>query len=249
MSNVKDTNPKDAIGIRKFAFSVLPLRVMAGVTLAFVEGALKYGRHNYRIAGVRASVYFDATIRHLFRYWEGEDLDPEAPAGARLHHIDKAIASLVVLRDAMLNGMLTDDRPPRIKEWATDLNERTAALLDAFPNPVAPYTIDDSPEPFEISDAMDTLRAADQGREAAEAIDVLLDLQIRAARGDKNAEARIPAARDVLLGMTAGVYPSDAERIDRIAGETVAEELGTEEPEVNPELVARRPEDQCGGNE
>ncbi|SVD92517.1 uncharacterized protein METZ01_LOCUS445371, partial [marine metagenome] len=30
-----------------------------------MEGAIKYGRHNYRIAGVRASVYIDATIGHL----------------------------------------------------------------------------------------------------------------------------------------------------------------------------------------
>ena len=74
-----------------------------------MEGAMKYGRHNYRVAGVRASVYLDATIGHLSDYWEGQDIDPDS----NLHHITKAIASLYVLRDAQLQNMCEDDRPPK----------------------------------------------------------------------------------------------------------------------------------------
>ena len=63
--NTKDTNPKDAIGVKKLAYSMLPWRALTGVALAMQEGALKYRRHNYRVAGVRASVYFDACLRHV----------------------------------------------------------------------------------------------------------------------------------------------------------------------------------------
>lgn len=105
----KQTNPKDIIGSRKLPFSVLPWRVLCGVALAMLEGAAKYGRHNYRAAGVRASVYFDACVgRHLTSWWEGEDIDPDSGR----HHIDKAIAGLMVLRDSQLQGNFNDDRPP-----------------------------------------------------------------------------------------------------------------------------------------
>jgi hypothetical protein len=136
----KDSNPKDALGIRKVPiFSVVSLRVLSRVALGMLEGALKYGRHNYRVIGVRASVYVDAASRHLGQFWEGEDIDKESKAG--LHHIDKAIASLFVLRDAMLMDKWIDDRPPaNATDWMAEANLIAGALVDAFPNPVAPYT-------------------------------------------------------------------------------------------------------------
>ena len=106
----KETNPKDRIGTKKPRFySGLPANVTKEVSIAMMEGAMKYGRHNYRIAGIRASVYVDATIGHLLDYWEGQDIDPDS----NLHHITKAIASLYVLRDAQMMNMCEDDRPPK----------------------------------------------------------------------------------------------------------------------------------------
>jgi len=110
--NVKDTNPKDAVGTKKVPVSVLPMPVLGEVGLALLEGARKYGRHNYRVAGVRGSVYIDACFRHLASWWEGEDVDPDSG----LSHITKAIAGLVVLRDSMLMENWKDDRPPKIKD-------------------------------------------------------------------------------------------------------------------------------------
>lgn len=137
---VKDTNPKDAIGIRKAPMSTVPAAVLAEVGVAMLEGASKYGRHNYRVAGVRGSVYYDATMRHLMSWWEGEDTDPDSG----MSHITKAITSLVVLRDAMLQGMCTDDRPPRAIEFYTRLNTLAAEVLarhaDKSPRH---YTIED----------------------------------------------------------------------------------------------------------
>ena len=106
----KDTNPKDAVGIKKpRLYSNLPANVSKEVSVGMMEGARKYGRHNYRVAGVRASVYYDAAIDHLNAYWEGETIDPDSG----LHHVTKAIACLYVLRDAQMNDLCEDDRPPK----------------------------------------------------------------------------------------------------------------------------------------
>lgn len=133
----KDTNPKDAVGVKKAILSTVSVPVILELGLAMLEGALKYGRHNYRVSGVRASVYYDACMRHMGAWWEGEDTDPDSG----LNHVTKAIASLTVLRDAMINDCWVDDRPPRAPEgWLTELNAKAAALIEKYPDPVAAYT-------------------------------------------------------------------------------------------------------------
>lgn len=127
----KPSNPKDAVGIKRVPFSTVPSVPVAEVGLAMLEGALKYGRHNYRAVGVRSSVYYDAAMRHLTRWWEGEDIDPDSG----LPHIVKCLASLIVLRDAQITRKLTDDRPPALAEWATALNEQAAKLIEMYPEP------------------------------------------------------------------------------------------------------------------
>lgn len=126
----KETNPKDAVGIKKIPMSVVSGPVLGEIGLGMLEGAAKYGRHNYRAVGVRASVYYDATMRHLMSWWEGEDYDPDSTA--RLSHISKAITSLVVLRDAMIQDKLEDDRPPPTKDqsWLQHLNEEAAKIVE-----------------------------------------------------------------------------------------------------------------------
>lgn len=136
----KPTNPKDVCGIRKAPMSTVSAAVMAEVGVAMLEGAAKYGRHNYRAVGVRASVYYDATMRHMMDWWEGVDIDPDSG----MHHITKAITSLIVLRDAMIQGMLTDDRPPSSVEFYPSLNRLAGEILDRHSdkNPKH-YTIED----------------------------------------------------------------------------------------------------------
>lgn len=133
----KDTNPKDAVGVAKVPFSTVSAAVFAEVGLAMMEGALKYGRHNYRVSGVRASVYYDAAIRHLTAFWEGQDIDPDSG----LSHLVKAIACCTVLRDSEIRGNWVDDRPPKLSDdWVQRLNEKAKALLEQYPNPVAAFT-------------------------------------------------------------------------------------------------------------
>lgn len=101
-------NPKDRCGAKKPPLSCVPAQVLMELGLAMYEGAHKYGRYNFRETEVRASIYYDAAMRHLMAWWEGEDLDEDSG----LPHVVKAITSLVVLRDAEMNGRLIDDRPP-----------------------------------------------------------------------------------------------------------------------------------------
>jgi hypothetical protein len=135
---VKDTNPKDAVGIKKFPVSTIPAQVTGEIGLALLEGARKYGRHNYRSAGVRASVYYDAVVgRHLGAWWEGEDIDSESG----MSHIVKAIAGLIVLRDSMNIGNWVDDRPPKSKPgWVQELNKKAAEIIEKYPDAKEPYT-------------------------------------------------------------------------------------------------------------
>ena len=155
MTNKKETNPKDAIGIKKPCLTTIPFPVLYEVGTAMLEGACKYRRHNYRVAGVRAHVYIEAAFRHLAAYWEGEDIDPDSG----LHHISKAIASLVVLRDAQMNDMCQDDRPPSPEpEWMEKIQEHVDEVLsrytgkDGLPSPLPPYIKADLSVPEEEPD-------------------------------------------------------------------------------------------------
>lgn len=138
----KLSNPKDMIGVRKAPFSTVSAVVVAEMGVAMLEGASKYGRHNYRAVGVRASVYYDAVMRHIVSWWEGEDVDPDSG----MPHIVKAMTALAVLRDAQIRGMYEDDRPPPMPEFFSKLNELAGQILDrhADKNPIH-YTWANSP--------------------------------------------------------------------------------------------------------
>ena len=145
--HVKDSNPKDAVGSTKPPIHNVPLSVVAEIGLALAEGSHKYGSSNWRVIGVRASVYWDAAFRHIKAFWEGEDVDPDS----QLSHITKAISALVVLRDAMIQDNWNDDRPPRSKQTPAMVSEQYKQMLERLkslqPDPVEGYTqkgIDDA---------------------------------------------------------------------------------------------------------
>jgi len=139
MTQTKATNPKDALSIRKVPIHCIPMQVLGEVGLAMMEGGRKYGKHNYRNAGVRASVYIDALWRHVFlQFWEGEDVD----ADSGLSHLTKGIATLVVLRDSMLTGNWVDDRPIQHpdKYYIGELNRKAGVIVDKYPICKKPFT-------------------------------------------------------------------------------------------------------------
>lgn len=158
MTNTKESNPKDAIGCKKPPLSTLSMPVLFEAGAAMLEGACKYGRHNYRELGVRASIYYDATMRHLADWWEGQDIDEKSG----LHHLTKAIASLMVLRDAQMRDMVNDDRPPKFDNdldrmpWMEQMQTRIDIVLGKYPDSLPPYTqkkIDNEEEADDVVDA------------------------------------------------------------------------------------------------
>jgi hypothetical protein len=70
-------------------------------------------------------------------WWEGEDIDPDSG----LCHIDKAIATLVVLRDSMYSKNWTDDRPPKVEVgWIQEANAKAALIIEKYPVAKEPFT-------------------------------------------------------------------------------------------------------------
>lgn len=104
-STQKETNPKDAIGATKVPLHLWPTTASAMGSIALLNGALKYGRANWRMIGVRASIYFDACQRHLAAWFEGEEIDEDG-----VPHLASALACLAILVDAQAAGKLNDDR-------------------------------------------------------------------------------------------------------------------------------------------
>jgi len=125
-------NPKHYAGQQKIPFGDIPAIVIAELGVAMHEGARKYGAYNYRRDAIRASDYYDAAKRHLTQWYElGEDVDPTCG----ISHITKAMAALAVLRDAQINGMVKDDRPPAVnrEHWA-ELERKAQELRAKYPN-------------------------------------------------------------------------------------------------------------------
>jgi hypothetical protein len=130
-------NPKDAAGSAKVGTQAIPENVIMLLGLAMMEGARKYGRHNFREVKIRASVYKEAFDRHTKAWWEGEDIDPDSG----LPHIIKAMATLTVLADSYDRGYLYDDRPPALPAgWMNKLNALAAEIIARYPDPKPPHT-------------------------------------------------------------------------------------------------------------
>lgn len=137
MFEKKESNPKAVYGDSKVGLSFLPFGPVYEIATAMIEGSLKYGKHNYRDMGCKASTYFDAAIGHLVSWYEGEDTDEESG----VPHLMKAAACLIVLRDSQLMGNDTDDRPIKYpKGVPLRKNPLIQKLLDKYPNPVKPFT-------------------------------------------------------------------------------------------------------------
>jgi hypothetical protein len=102
---------------------LLPPEALIETSLAMQSGAAKYGAWNWRRAGVRASVYIAAMLRHILVWADGEDVDRESGAS----HLAHVIACAAILLDAARQNKLVDDRA-RSGTVAASL-DRAAELL------------------------------------------------------------------------------------------------------------------------
>ena len=105
--DAKPSNPKDLIGSNKLPLGLVPSTTMAYLTVGHAEGHIKYGLVNWREAGVRYSIYKDALLRHLAKFEDGEEEDPDTT----VPHLANAITCLSIIIDAKECGQLIDDRP------------------------------------------------------------------------------------------------------------------------------------------
>ncbi|WP_394615913.1 dATP/dGTP diphosphohydrolase domain-containing protein [Lentzea sp. JNUCC 0626] len=68
-------------------------------------GATKYSAHNF-LRGYLWSLSFDAAMRHLLKFWGGEELDPESG----LPHLGHAAWHCLAMISFLERGIGTDDR-------------------------------------------------------------------------------------------------------------------------------------------
>lgn len=116
-------NPKDAAASDRLPLHLIPSVALQWLALALYEGAWKYGRANWRRAGVVTTVYTAAAARHLKKYEAGQDADPKS----RVHHLGNVMACCAILLDAELAGMLDDDR---CRSTVEGMGEAGAAAAD-----------------------------------------------------------------------------------------------------------------------
>jgi hypothetical protein len=140
---LRGQNPKDALGADKLPLHLWPPSATAVGCLGFLDGALKYGRSNWRATRVLASVYVAALKRHSDAYYEGETLDPDTG----IPHLAGVLASAAILVDAAAAGTLVDDRqyPGGYAKLVAELTPNVARLrkLREGKNP-RHYTIQDA---------------------------------------------------------------------------------------------------------
>lgn len=98
-------NPKEAAGRAKCPLHLNPPTALRQMAEALQHGALKYGEWNWRAAGINATTYIAAAMRHLTAWQDGEDNDSSG-----LSHIAHAMAGMAIVLDAQACGMMNDDR-------------------------------------------------------------------------------------------------------------------------------------------
>jgi hypothetical protein len=101
-----DDNPKTAEGVKKPSFACVPPVALLHLAHAMMSGANKYGRMNWRDHIVTSSIYYDAMMRHLLSWADGETYDRESSA----HHLAHVMACCAILLDAESLSRLNDDR-------------------------------------------------------------------------------------------------------------------------------------------
>lgn len=102
-----DNNPKTVLGLKKPAMSSVPPAALVHLMRAMADGRRKYGLMNWREKRVSATIYYDAALRHLLAWYDGE----QSARDSGVHHLGHAMACLAIVLDAEATGNLNDDRP------------------------------------------------------------------------------------------------------------------------------------------
>lgn len=107
MRTAQAANPKDAIGMTKASLRAVPPVALLHLGQAMMDGVRKYGLMNWRQHPVLVSIYYEAALRHLFAWWDGEDYAVDSG----VHHLAHVMACCAIILDATASDTATDDRP------------------------------------------------------------------------------------------------------------------------------------------
>lgn len=105
-----DGNPKTIMGEAKPKMSDTPVIGIRLLGQVHTHGAEKYGRFNWREHNVSSSVYYDAAMRHITAWFDGEDNDPDTG----LSHLAHVMAGMNIILDAQDHKSLNDNRPKNL---------------------------------------------------------------------------------------------------------------------------------------
>lgn len=116
-----DDNPKTIIGLTKPSLLAIPPVALLHLGRAMTDGKNKYGLMNWREKKVSSSIYYDAALRHLLSWWDGE----EVAGDSGVDHLAHAMACCAIIIDAQSVGSLNDDRPSFPGRFAETVKEFT----------------------------------------------------------------------------------------------------------------------------
>ena len=107
MTGLVDSNLKTAAAVGKARTWAIPPVAVIQLGAAMQDGANKYGTLNWRDTGVTASVFYDAMMRHLLDWRDGNN----KASDSGVHHLAHLMAGAAIVLDAESRGILNDDRP------------------------------------------------------------------------------------------------------------------------------------------
>ena len=85
---------------------LLPGDALVEIAKVLTHGANKYSPRNWE-KGMDWHKLYAPIQRHLWKWWQGEELDKESG----LHHLAHAACDVLMLQATVLRGVGTDDRP------------------------------------------------------------------------------------------------------------------------------------------
>lgn len=94
----------------KTRVDLVPVWGIEAAARAFAYGAEKYESWNW-LKGFEWLRLYAAVLRHLFAWAKGEDVDRESG----LHHLDHAMADLMMLQAHAVQGLGEDNRPALVE--------------------------------------------------------------------------------------------------------------------------------------
>lgn len=101
----------------KLRLDLLSIPAMEGVAKILGMGAKKYGERNWQ-KGLKYSRVFAALLRHLFAWWNGEELDNES----QLNHIHHVACNIMFLQHFVETKTGIDDRAKK-EEIKNEINK------------------------------------------------------------------------------------------------------------------------------